>query len=273
MTDTVPDRERITADLSDQWDALAHLVDGLDEGGWRTASSLPGWTVFDVIAHIIGTESMLLGELPPEADVTGLEHVRNEVGALNEKWIESLRPLSGAELMVRYREVTDRRRKALAAMDDAAWAEPVPSPVGMVPYGRFMRVRIFDCWMHELDIADGLRASVDEGGPRAESAFPELVLGLGRAAVKGAGAPDGSRITLEIGGATPHTVHLTVDGGRAHQVEALDGPATVVVGLDSGLFARLRGGRTDAAAHADEIALSGDTDLGDRLVRSLAFTI
>ncbi|NNH70305.1 maleylpyruvate isomerase family mycothiol-dependent enzyme [Nocardia uniformis] len=273
MTDTVPDRGQIIANLSDQWDALARLVDGLDESAWRTASSLPGWTVFDVIAHVIGTELVLMGEYPPEADVSGFAHVRNEIGALNEKWIEALRPLSGTALLERFREITDRRLKVLADMDDAAWAEPGPSPVGLVPYGRFMRIRIFDCWMHEHDIADGLRVAVDEGGPRAEAAFAELIFGIGRSVVKGAGAPDGSRVTFELGGPSPRTVHIAVAGGRANPVETLDGPATVVVGMESGLFARLRGGRTSADAHIDEIAVSGDTELGNRLVRNLAFTI
>ncbi|MFI6869948.1 maleylpyruvate isomerase family mycothiol-dependent enzyme [Nocardia sp. NPDC050406] len=273
MTDTVPDRAESIALLSDQWDALARLVDGLDDTGWRTASSLPGWTVFDVIAHITGTEAMLLGEPTPEVEVTELDHVRNPIGELNEKWIESLRPLSGQQLMARFRDVTDRRSKVLAAMDEAAWTAPVPSPVGVVPYGRFMRIRLFDCWMHEHDIADGLRVSVDEGGVRGAAAFAELTPTLGKSVVKGAGAPDGTRVTFEIGGSAPHTLHVVVEGGRATLVEGLDAPATVVIGMGSELFARLRGGRTSAEAHADEIALGGDTELGDRLVRSLAFTI
>ena len=43
--------------------------------------------------------------------------------------------------------------------------------------------------------------------------------------------------------------------------------------LDSRLFTRLAGGRTTAADHRDEIALSGDTDAGKRIVDNLAFTI
>lgn len=273
MTDTVPDREGIIANLSDQWDALTRLVDGLDETGWRTASALPGWTVFDVIAHVVGTELTIMGEFPPDTDVSGFAHVRNDIGALNEKWLEALRPLSGVELLARFREVTDRRLKILSAMDDEAWATPVASPVGLVPFGRFMRVRVFDCWMHEHDIADGLRVAVGEGGPRAEAAFAELTPSIGKSVVKGAGAPDGSRVTVELGGSAPRTLHIAVDGGRAGLVAGFDGPATVVLAMDSELFARLRGGRTSADAHADEISVSGDTELGNRLARSLAFTI
>ncbi|MGW4354692.1 maleylpyruvate isomerase family mycothiol-dependent enzyme [Nocardia sp. NPDC004582] len=272
MTDTVPDRAEITALLSDQWDALTRLVGGLDENEWRTSSPLPGWTVFDVIAHVVGTESLLLGEPTPDAEVSG-DHIRNDIGALNEKWIASLRPLAGAQLLDRFLDVTGRRLKALEQIGSEAWAEAVPTPVGMAPYGRFMRIRLFDCWMHEHDIADALGVSVDEGGERGAQAYAELLTALGRAAVKGAGAPDGARITVELTGPVPRTLHMAVDGGRANLVETLDGPATTVVTMDSGLFARLRGGRTTADAHAGEFTLSGDTDLGNRLVRSLAFTI
>ncbi|WP_330183139.1 maleylpyruvate isomerase family mycothiol-dependent enzyme [Nocardia sp. NBC_01503] len=272
MTDTVPDRAEITAALSDQWDALTRLVDGLPEERIRMSSALPGWTVFDVLAHIIGTESMLAGEPTPDLDVAG-EHIRNEIGALNEKWIESLRPLAGSQLVERFLQVTGGRSKTLEGLSPEAWAQPVPSPVGMTPYGRFMRIRLFDCWMHELDIADGLGVTVHEGGGRAEIAFAELVFGLGRAVVKGGGAPEGARITFELTGPVRRTLHIAVVGGRASLVEKLDGPADVVLTMGSGLFARLRGGRTTADAHLGEFTIAGDTELGNRLVRGLTFTI
>ncbi|MEV6771534.1 maleylpyruvate isomerase family mycothiol-dependent enzyme [Nocardia sp. NPDC051030] len=272
MTDTVPDRADITAKLSAEWDALTRLVDGLDETAWRTPSALPGWTVFDVIAHVIGTESLLLGEPTPDVDVSG-EHIRNDIGTLNEKWIESLRPLTGPQLLERFREVTTRRLKALDELTPEAWAELVPTPVGLAAYGRFMRVRLFDCWMHGLDIADGLGVAAEEGGPIAETAFAELLPGLGRSVVKGAGATDGTGVTVEITGPVPRTLHVAVVGTRANLVESLDGPADVVLTLGSGLFARLRGGRTSIDEHAGEYTLVGDTGLGDRLVRTLAFTL
>ncbi|WP_067818441.1 maleylpyruvate isomerase family mycothiol-dependent enzyme [Nocardia inohanensis] len=273
MTDTVPDRAVITSALSDQWDALTRLVDGLDEKSWRTASALPGWTVFDVVAHIVGTESLLLGEPAPDLDVSGFGHVRNDIGALNEKWIQALRPLTGSQLLERFLEVTGRRVKALEQISPEEWAALVPTPVGMAPYGRFMRIRLFDCWMHEHDIADGLRVTVDEGGQRGAIAFEESLPALGRAVVKGAKAQDGSRIAFELTGPVSRTLHVAVDGGRADLVETLDAPATLVLTLGSELFARLRGGRTTADAHSGAYSVTGDTDLGERLIRALTFTI
>lgn len=279
MIEPTPDRAELTARLSEQWDAIAALVADLDEKAWRTPSSLPGWTVFDVVAHVVGVESWLLGESPPphdpirpKTDVRTLPHVRNESAVLNEIWVDRLRPLSGARLLALLGEITDRRRKALAELAEAEWQAATQSPIGQVAYGRFMRVRLFDCWMHELDIADGLGVAINEGGPRAELAFAELTPTIGRSVVKGAQAPDGARITFNITGPAARTLHVVVEG-RANLVDELDGPATVVVGLDSGLFARLRGGRVKADEHLAEITLTGDEELGGRLVRNLAFTI
>ncbi|MEU3014641.1 maleylpyruvate isomerase family mycothiol-dependent enzyme [Nocardia asteroides] len=280
MTDRTPDREQLTDLLAEQWEAIGTLVADLDEKAWRLPSPLPGWTLFDVVAHVIGTESWLLGETPPphdplrpKTDVRTLPHVRNEVAVLNEIWVDRLRPLSGKRLLALFDEVTDRRRAALVALDQQAWQAPTVSPVGQVPYGRFMRVRLFDCWMHELDLADGIGRTVPEGGARAETAFAELTIGLGRAVVKGAKAPDGARLTLDLTGPVTRQIQLAVVDGRGAVLDAPDREADAVVTLDSGLFARLRGGRTSVDKHRDEITLAGDTALGDRLVRNLAFTI
>ncbi|WP_446224580.1 maleylpyruvate isomerase N-terminal domain-containing protein [Nocardia sp. IBHARD005] len=279
MTET-PGREQLTDLLAEQWEAIALLVTDLDEKAWRRPSPLPGWTLFDVVAHVIGTESWLLGETPPphdplrpKTDVRTLPHVRNEVAVLNEIWVDRLRPLSGKRLLALFDETTERRRAALAAMDDEAWQATTVSPVGQVPYGRFMRVRLFDCWMHELDLADGIGRSVPEGGARAEAAFTELTIGLGRAVVKGAKAPDGSLVTLDLTGPVTRQVHLSVVGGRGTVLDEASGEPTTVLRLDSGLFARLRGGRTTADRHPGEVVVEGDTTLGERLVRNLAFTI
>ncbi|WP_028479192.1 maleylpyruvate isomerase family mycothiol-dependent enzyme [Nocardia sp. CNY236] len=263
--------------LSQEWNTIEALVAPLDEAGWRTPSALPGWTVFDLVAHVVGAESWLLGEQPPahdpsrpKVDVRSLTHVRNDTAVANEIWVDRLRPLSGAELLERYRDVTSRRCAALRAMDDATWANVTMSPVGSVSYGRFMQVRFFDCWMHELDIADALGVHVEEGGPRGELAFTELAGGVPRAVVKQGGAPQGARITFALTGPLAKTLCIQV-AGRASYVDSFDSPATVEITMDSGLFVRLASGRTTAAEHADKITVNGDAELGRQLVGHLAF--
>ncbi|WP_067846552.1 maleylpyruvate isomerase family mycothiol-dependent enzyme [Nocardia lijiangensis] len=279
MTEATTERAELTELLTEQWEAIAALVADLHENRWRTPSELPGWTVFDVVAHVVGTESFLLGEKPPphdpmreKIDVRSLPHVRNETAVLNEIWVDRLRPLPGARLLELYREVTDRRHKALNEMDDAEWTTPTISPIGQVPYGRFMRVRLFDCWMHELDIADALGVRVTESGRRAELAFAEFAGSMPRVVAKLGKAPAGSRIAFVLTGALPQTLRIAVDE-RAAYVDAFDRPADVEITMDSGLFVRLGGGRRSAADHLDNIAIAGDEELGARLVRNLAFTL
>ncbi|AUM15811.1 MULTISPECIES: maleylpyruvate isomerase family mycothiol-dependent enzyme [Rhodococcus] len=266
--------EPIRTLLLEQFDAIDGLLADVHGDTWYTPTSLPGWTVKDITAHLIGTESMLAGVETPHVaiDVHALGHVRNEIGAFNERWIESLRGTPGDEVLARYREIVARRREQLAAMTQADFEAPATTPVGQATYGRFMRIRIFDCWMHELDLRDALGVPGDEGGARAELASAEIFGALAFAVGKLGKAPAGSRITFELSGPLARTVHVEVDG-RAAVVPALSGPATSTVAMDSRLFVRLAGGRVHAFERLDEIALGGDTTVGRRIVDNLAFVI
>lgn len=268
------DRQSITSALFDEWSVIDDLLADLDESQWSNATALPNWTVHDVVAHLIGTESFLAGIPAPavDVDVKTLPHVNNDVAVLNESWAIGLRDLPGAAMLARFREITATRRSALTEMSQEAWDAPTPSPVGMVPYGRFMRVRIFDCWMHEHDIRDAVDRPGDEGGPRGELAIRDIEDALGYAVGKLGKAPDGSRIAIELTGPLARTLYVAVDG-RAKRVPAIDGPPTSLLRLDSRLFTRLAGGRTTAAEHAAEIEIEGDAEVGQRIVDNIGFVV
>jgi uncharacterized protein (TIGR03083 family) len=135
---TVLDKDDVLAGLFASWDSIAALLAGLSEDEWRTATALPGWDVHDVVAHMVGTESMLLGLAVPESDVDleTLGHVRNFVGAMNEPWVRSLRGESGAALLERFRDVTAQRRAVLAAIAVEEWNAPTQTPAGPDSYGQ-----------------------------------------------------------------------------------------------------------------------------------------
>ncbi|MFD4468371.1 maleylpyruvate isomerase family mycothiol-dependent enzyme [Rhodococcus sp. NPDC058505] len=279
-TPTLLEREPLTAALLAQWHAIDSLLDDLPPDRWEAPTPLPGWAVQDVVAHLVGTESMLEGIDPPvDADaVPDSPHVHNPIGAFNERWILGLRDRTAAELLAAYRDITARRAGALAAMTQDDFDAPAMTPVGPDSYGRFMRTRLFDCWFHEHDLRDALALPGDEGGARAEYALAELLTGLGYAVGKKGGAPHGSSVTFALTGPMartddrPREIHVAVDG-RAAVVAALPAPATVTLTLDSRLFTRLCGGRLRPADRIDEIAISGDRDLGRRIAANLAFTI
>ena len=54
-------------------------------------SECPGWTVRDVLSHLIGIERALLGDPAPAPARELPPHVQNEVGARNEAWVAARR--------------------------------------------------------------------------------------------------------------------------------------------------------------------------------------
>jgi uncharacterized protein (TIGR03083 family) len=251
------------------------LLSGLSEQQWQAATPLPGWCVHNVVAHIVGTESMLQGLNAPDADIdlTTLDHVRNGVGAANEAWVRHLSSESEGALLQRFRSVTTDRRKRLTATSVDEWNAPMPTPVGLESLGRFMRVRLFDCWMHEQDIRDavGLPSSEAElSGPAARLSLDEIAATMGFVVGKLGKAPEGSRVAIELTGPLARTIRVAVDG-RAQVVNDFGGlDPTASIRLDGLRFARLAGGRTDDTAGVE---LGGDAEVGARIVEHVNFVI
>ena len=275
---TVLDKNDVLEGLFASWDSIAALLAGLSEDEWRTATALPGWDVHAVVAHMVGTESMLLGLATPEPDVDleTLEHVRNFVGAMNEPWVRSLRGESGAALLERFRDVTAQRRAGLTAIPVEEWNAPTQTPAGPDSYGRFMRIRAFDCWMHEQDIRAALGrepSAAQLSGADARQSLDEMAASMSFVVGKKGQAPDGSRVLLKLTGPLSRDIRVAVDG-RAALVEDFGGAEpTTVVTLDGLQFTRLAGGRGLVSYRPADIDYSGDAVVGKRIVENLAYVI
>ncbi|MFV0257311.1 MAG: maleylpyruvate isomerase family mycothiol-dependent enzyme [Acidimicrobiales bacterium] len=265
--------------LQSQYKSLDFLGSSLTSREWHAPAAVPGWSVFDVYAHIIGVESMLEGyELPyVKIDVSKFDHVRNELGVFNETWIESLSHLGDDALLDRYRRVTAARIRTLSAMTDGDFDVEVDSVLGSVPYRRLLRFRLFDCWMHEQDIREGLGRPGHESGPCARAALDTAADALG------------SVVAAEAGGRPRVVVRLVLTGPirRRVEVDVVEGHATVTsrVGEDAGtvadasismtssLFMRLAGGRSaQLSPRLGTIDFDGDLDLATRVATNLAIT-
>jgi uncharacterized protein (TIGR03083 family) len=275
---TVLDKPAVLAGLFAVWRDLDELVGELEDGQWQTATSLPGWKVHDVISHLIGVESMLQGVETPEADidVSTLEHVRNDIGVMNERWVRKLRDLSASELLETFRETTAERRKALSNLSNAQWNDVTFTPAGPDSYGRFMRVRTFDCWMHEHDIRDAIGIPASAGvlvGSAGDLALDEMAASMGFVVGKLGGAPDGSRVSIELTGPLGRTINVAVEGKAKVVDDFGDDDPTSTIRLDGVLFSRLAGGRTPLEQHADAITYGGDEAVGRRVVEHLNYVI
>jgi uncharacterized protein (TIGR03083 family) len=272
------DKSEVLAGLFAEWDDIDALLDGLPEAQWLAPSPLPGWDVKAVVSHMVGTESFLSGVRAPQpdVDVSTLDHVRNDIGAMNEVWVRHLGAEAGAAVLERFRAITTERRTALAEMSDEEWDAVTPTPVGPESYGRFMRVRVFDCWMHEHDIRQALQRPPSDAelkGPAAQLALEEIAVSMGYVVGKLGKAPDGSRVLIELTGPLARSIRVSVDG-RARVVDDFAGPEpTATIRLDALQFTRLCGGRPMSAARARDIELGGDRDVAARIVEHLNFVI
>ncbi|OBH53852.1 hypothetical protein A5682_20795 [Mycobacterium mantenii] len=272
------DKPAVLSGLFAVWDDIDALLGGLSEAQWRAASPLPGWDVKALVAHIIGTESFLAGIAAPQPDidVSALEHVRNDIGVMNECWVRHLSTHADADVLESFRAITTDRREALTNMSGDEWDAVTMTPSGPDSYGRFMRIRVFDCWMHEQDIrvALGRPPSDDElAGPAASLAVDEIAGTMGYVVGKLAKAPDGSRVQFDLTGPLARTIRVSVDG-RAAVVDDFDGQQpTATIRLDGLQFTRLAGGRPMCPARSQDIELGGDEEVAAQIVGRLNFVI
>jgi uncharacterized protein (TIGR03083 family) len=272
MASNIP-KDRTVAALGEVWASLGELLGELSDDEWRRPSPLPGWSVQDNVAHIVGTEAMLAGEPGPsiEIDREANAHVRNDIGAFNEQWVESLRAVPSNEVLSRFRELTGARLAALEAMSEEEWNAESFTPAGKDTYGRFMQIRVFDCWLHEQDIRDAVGRPGHETGLAVEVVLDEMATALGFVVGKKAGAEPGQSVTFALtdGGAVVRELNVEV-GERAAVVPVLAGHATVVLTMPIGVMTRRCAGRVGPDDLLDQVVIDGDLALAAKILETRA---
>jgi uncharacterized protein (TIGR03083 family) len=267
---------RTVAALGEVWASLSDVLGELSEDEWQLPSPLPGWSVQDNVAHILGTEAMLAGEPGPDVEIDreANAHVRNDIGAFNEQWVASLRALPPGEVLARFRELTRMRLDALDQMSDDEWNAESFTPAGKDTYGRFMQIRVFDCWLHEQDIRDAVGRPGHESGVAVDVVLDEMATALGFVVGKKAGAVAGQSVTFALtdGGSVVRELHVEV-GERAAVVPALSAPATVVLTMPVGVMTRRCAGRVGPDDLLDQVVIDGDLALAAKILENQSYTI
>lgn len=265
------DRETIVAALDAQFDSLLALGRDLTDEQWDTPSEVPGWSVKDNFSHVIGTELMLLGRPDTDPGIDKPEYVKNDIGAFNEVPIAVRRSKSGPEVLAEFALVAGERKAALKAMTDEEFDAESFTPAGQDTYGRFMQIRVFDCWIHEQDCREALGMPGNTSGPAAEVMLDEMTTAMGFVVGKKAGATEGQSVRLQLTGDTKRIVDVRVDG-RAAVVHDLDEPTTTIT-IPTTLWVRYAAGRRAGDPSHPDVAIEGDRALGESVIRNAAYTI
>lgn len=275
MASIIP-KDRTVAALAEVWTSIADLLAQLDDADWQRPSPLPGWSVQDNVAHIVGTEAMLSGEAAPEVEIdrSADSHVRNDIGAFNEAWVESMRSMPPEQVLTRFREVTAERIATLEAMSLDEWNAESFTPAGKDTFGRFMQIRVFDCWLHEQDIRDAVGLPGHVTGLAVDVTLDEMATALGFVVGKKAGAEPGQSVSFVLtdAGSVVRTIHVDV-AERAAVVPALDGPATVTLTMPVGVMTRRCAGRVGPDDLLDQVVIDGDLALASRVLANQSYTI
>ena len=265
------DRDTLVAALDAQFDSLVDLGRDLTGEQWETRSEVPGWTVKDNYSHVIGTELMLLGRPDEQIDVGDPAHLHNEIGRFNEIAVVTRRDKSGPEVLAEFAMVAGEHKAALQAMTDADFAAESFTPGGRDTYGRFMQIRVFDCWIHEQDCREPLGIPGHLSGPAVEVMLDELTTAMGFVVGKKAGASEGQSVRLRLTGETERVIDVRVDG-RAAVVDDLDDPTTTIT-IPTTRWVRYAAGRRPGDPSHPDVRIDGDQALGRAVIEHAAYTI
>jgi uncharacterized protein (TIGR03083 family) len=261
------------ADLMEQaWSSMEEVASQLDPSDWNRPTECPSWTVKDQLAHINGIEAKRLGR-PDPGDPLQAPHVRNEMGARNERQIENRRDRSPAELLEEYRDVTTERAKFLRGLSDEEWAAETDGVFGRAPMAEVIKIRILDVFYHDQDIRVATGRPGGIHGDVARFVFERMAAAMPIVVAKRAKAADGETVTFDVG-EPGESFTIGVQDGRGGPLADQPADPTVRLEMDCETFLRLCGGRRDprAVEQDDRLHVAGDRDLADRVLANMAIT-
>jgi uncharacterized protein (TIGR03083 family) len=267
----VPDVVPVVDQLVEVWASLVEACERLPAGSWEQATDCPGWSVQDQLSHLVGIERMILGEPTPEQSTETPVYVGNDIGRMNEAWVDSRRA-TGPEVLAEFVEVTNRRIDTLRSTSADQFDQVAASPLGQLHLRDFLVTRVIDTWAHEQDVrravgrpggrnGSGEQATID----RCEEMMPYVV-------GKRVAPPDGTLVRFHVTGLLGRRFSIVVRGGRA-ELEASEAQPTAELTMDQEAFWLLGLGRASASAPslAGRIEMEGDEGVGGGVLAAMAF--
>lgn len=260
--------------LAALWASLDSLLSDLREDEWKRPTGCPGWTVQDNVSHVIDYEAGALGRPRPDHALEGdpAEHVKNDMGRGNEVGVDYRRSWPPDKVLAEFREVTAARLQQLRGLTDEDFKREMDLPVGKGTLADMLTLRVMDTWSHEQDIRRAVGRPGHDSGPAVDEAVGYFRRFLPIIVVKRASAPDDSIVVFELDGRPPFAVR--VEGGRGSldtTWSAGEREPTTVLRMPAPVFGALVCGRADVGR--DDVEISGDQGLGERVAGALAFMV
>jgi uncharacterized protein (TIGR03083 family) len=261
--------EWITDALDETWSDIDRFLRLRPFEVYEAPTACPGWTVRDVISHLLGVALVMAGEPVPRHEGAWPEYVHNPIGELNEAFVEANRSRPGLEVLDAFREASRRCLATLRALDDEGWARLGWSPEGERPFHRFQETRVLDGWIHFQDIRDALGEPSDDPGIGGEVVLNRFEAALPYIIGKRVGAPNGTLVRVNLTGPRGRSVAIAVRDRRAEAVTSSEETPTLELTTSTSLFWRRAAGRVGADDFLDGCELHGDLALARTVAESL----
>ncbi|MGN2361186.1 maleylpyruvate isomerase family mycothiol-dependent enzyme [Streptomyces luridiscabiei] len=255
-------------------EAIADLVKPLAEGEWNRRTPCPGWSVRDIVSHVIGMECEMLGDPRPIHTLPrDLYHVQNDFTRYMEMQVDVRRHHTAPEMTSELEYVLIRRARQLRN-ESRAPETMVRAPLGAEQTLEVAHnMRAFDVWVHEQDLRATLGRPGNLDSPGAHITRDVLLAALPKVVAKDAGAPANSAVVLDVHGPVEflRTVRVDADGRGSIGGSPSLGPA-VTLSMDWETYVRLACGRVRHTAVADRIKTEGDQELATAILDHFAVT-
>jgi uncharacterized protein (TIGR03083 family) len=130
------------------------MLEDLGDEQWSAASRCDGWTVQDVVAHLVGVNTFWHASIraglagAPTRIMGGFDPVTTPA-----LMVSAMRELTPGEVLDQFAASNEAFLGALTALDDEGWATVAEAPVGHITVRVLAHHALWDCWIHERDIA------------------------------------------------------------------------------------------------------------------------
>ncbi|MBZ9641826.1 MULTISPECIES: maleylpyruvate isomerase family mycothiol-dependent enzyme [unclassified Streptomyces] len=263
---------------ADAWthsiEAISELVQPLVEADWNRRTPCPGWSVRDVVSHVIGLDCEMLGDPRPIHTLPrDLFHVTNDHQRYMEMQVDVRRHHTAPE-MTSELEYTIIRRNRQLRNESRDPGTKVRGPLGTeLTLEEAMRGHAFDVWVHEQDLRVAVGRPGNLDSPGAQVTRDVLLAALPDVVANKAGAPRSSAIVFDVHGPVEflRTIRVDIQGRGTLETAPALGPAATLT-LDWETYVRLACGRVTPEAVADRVKTEGDPDLTAAILRNFTVT-
>lgn len=254
-------------------EAISELVNPLVEGEWSRATDCTGWSVRDVVSHVIGLECEMLGDPRPIHTLPrDLFHVTNERQRYMEVQVDVRRHHTAPEMTSELEYTIIRRSRQLR--NEKRQPDATVRWLGSeITLEEALRQRAFDVWVHEQDLRRALGRPGALDTPGAVITRDMLLAALPKVVAKDAGAPPNSAVVFDVHGPLEfmRTVRVSAEGRGSIDGSVSLGPA-VTLAVDWETYMRLACGRVRPEAVAEQVKVEGDQELAAAILRHFAVT-